>query len=186
MRRLEQMYDKLLLGVGVILLAVLWVHIPAAPSRDVHHYAVYTSPSAETASTSKWTYLRPDKTLSPREVIHIQLKALQQNDKSDSGIITVFNFSSPANRVRLGPLNHFRMMVRDPAYSTILNFKSYKPGKMVIADNSAYQMVVIKGQDGQQAAYLFILTKQKRGPYKDCWMTEGVACMQPEPQSYYL
>ncbi len=186
MERLEQMYDKLLLGVGVVLLVILWVHIPAAPSRDVHHYAVYNSASAETASTSKWTYLRPDKALSPRQVVSIQLKALQQNDKSASGIITVFNFSSPTNRVQLGPLNHFRMLVRDPDYSTILNFESYKSGKLVVSDNSAYQLVVIKGKDGQQAAFLFILTQQKRGPYKGCWMTEGIARMQPEPQTFNL
>ncbi|PVY37144.1 DUF4864 domain-containing protein [Pontibacter virosus] len=175
MRGFENMYDKLLLGVGVVLLVMLWVQFPAMPEMNAEDHVRYTSDEARTVMNSKARFLKPSKTLSPRQVIKIQLHALQRNDMTDSGIITVFNFSSPTSRVSLGPLNHFRMMVRDPAYSPMLNFVSYKPGKMVITDNTAYQLVVIKGANGEQVPYLFILAKQRKGMYKGCWMTVGVA-----------
>ncbi|WP_051017750.1 hypothetical protein [Pontibacter sp. BAB1700] len=107
------MYDKLLLGVGVILLVLLWVQFPAMPEMNAEDHVRYTSDEARTVMNSKARFLKPSKTLSPRQVIKIQLHALQRNDITDSGIITVFNFSSPTSRVSLGPLNHFRMMVRD-------------------------------------------------------------------------
>jgi hypothetical protein len=175
MRGFEHMYDKLLLAVGVVLLVLLWVQFPAMPEMGAQDHVRYTADEAKTVLNSKARFLKPSKALSPRQVIKIQLHALQRNDMTDSGIITVFNFSSPSSRVNLGPLNHFRMMVRDPAYSPMLNFVSYKTGKMVITDNTAYQLVLIKGANGEEVPYLFILAKQRKGMYKDCWMTVGVA-----------
>ena len=177
------MYDKLLLGVGVVLLVLLWVQFPAIPEIDAQDHIRYTSDESEVVLNSKARFLKPSKALSPRQVIKIQLHALQRNDMSDSGIITVFNFSSPANRVSLGPLNHFRMLVRDPAYSPMLNFVSYKTGQLVITDDTAYQLVVLKSETGEEAAYLFILAKQRKGMYKGCWMTVGVARQDRESQS---
>ena len=183
MKGIDNVLDKVLLAIGVLLIVLFWAQFPPAPTPDGHHYASYATPDAETGSTSKWTYLKPSKTLSPREVIRIQLKALQQNDRSDSGIITVFNFTSPKNKLHIGPLNHFRVLVRDPAYRSMLNFKSYKAGQLIVTGNTAYQLVVLTGRDGQEEVYLFILAKQRKGTYKGCWMTEGIARMEPERQS---
>lgn len=179
----DYLYDKLLLGVGVVLLVMLWVQFPAMPELDAQDNIRYTSEEAEVVLSSKARFIKPSKALSPRQVIRIQLHALQRNDMTDSGIITVFNFSSPASRVGLGPLNHFRMMVRDPAYSPMLNFDSYKTGQMIITDDTAYQLVVIKGENGEEVPYLFILAKQRKGMYKGCWMTVGVARQDSNRQS---
>lgn len=180
------MYDKLLLGVGVILLVLLWVQFPAIPEMDAQDHIRYTSEESAVVLNSKARFLKPSKALTPRDVIKIQLHALQRNDVTDSGIITVFNFSSPASRVSLGPLNHFRMLVRDPAYSPMLNFASYKAGQVVVTDDTAYQLVVIKGVTGVEAAYLFILAKQRKGMYKGCWMTVGVARQDPDKETSLL
>ncbi|TXK31562.1 DUF4864 domain-containing protein [Pontibacter qinzhouensis] len=185
MKGYGKILDKLLLGVGLILLVLLWVQFPAEPVKDLHVYNAYTTGSGSDV-ISKESFLRPDKELSPHQVMRIQLRALQQNDRNDSGVITIFNFSSPVNKMNLGPINHFRLLVREPAYRPMLNFKSYKSGKMVITDNTAYQIVVIAGQDDIETAYLFILAKQKRGPYKGCWMTEGVARMEPEAETHQI
>ncbi|MCC9136857.1 DUF4864 domain-containing protein [Pontibacter silvestris] len=182
MKRIDKIFDKLMFVIGVILLIMFWVQFPPLPDSDKQLYTYYTS-EAETTSSSKWTYLKPDKQLTPREVVRIQLQALQQNDGSDSGIITVFNFSSPRNKMYLGPIDHFRLLVREPPYRPMLNFKSYKAGQLVVVDDTAYQLVVVQGRDGQESAYLFILAKQKRGAHKGCWMTEGVARMEPERES---
>ncbi|RIJ37345.1 DUF4864 domain-containing protein [Pontibacter oryzae] len=183
MQKRDKVFDRVMLVIGILLLGLFWAQFPAAPALSDQNFATYTSDSSEISHTSKWTYLKPDKALSPREVVRIQLKALQQNDRSDSGVITVFNFSSPTNRMHLGPLDHFRMMVRDPAYRPILNFKSYTPGQMVVSGKNAYQLILIETPSGQQEAYMFILTKQIKGTYKDCWMTEGVARMEQARQT---
>ena len=183
MKGLDHVFDKIMLATGVALLLLFWWQFPAMPSPDQQHYTVYTSPAEITSSTSKWTYIKPDKALTPRQVVRIQMRALQENDSHDSGIITVFNFSSPKNRMHIGPINHFRLIVRDPAYRTMLNFKSYKTGQMVVTDDKAYQLVVVKGRDGTEEVYLFILAKQRKGSYKGCWMTEGIARMEPGRQT---
>ncbi|GAB3823295.1 DUF4864 domain-containing protein [Pontibacter rugosus] len=178
MKKRDNVFDKIMLAIGILLLVLFWSNFPAAPIPNDPTYATYTSAGTEASYGSKWTYLKPDKTLSAEEVINIQLRALQQNDKTDSGVITVFNFSSPVNRMHLGPLEHFRLMVRDPAYRPMLNFKSHKKGQLVVSGKSAYQLVVIESPDGQQEAFMFILAKQRKGNYKDCWMTEGIARME--------
>ncbi len=179
MRNIGHIFDKVMLAIGVALLILLWWQFPTMPSPDRLNFTSYTSSSEEITTTSKWTYLKPDKALGPREVIRIQMRALQENDQHDSGIITVFNFSSPKNKRKIGSINSFRLTVRDPGYRSILNFKSYKTGQLVITDNKAYQLVVVEGHDGTENAYLFILAKQDKGNYKGCWMTEGIARTEP-------
>ncbi|SFH26798.1 DUF4864 domain-containing protein [Pontibacter chinhatensis] len=178
MRVRDNIFDKIMLAIGVLLLGMFCMQFPATPTTGEHHYASYTSANTDIAHTSKWTYLKPDKALSPHQVIDIQLRALQQNDPADSGVITLFNFSSPSNRAYLGPLKHFRLMVREPSFRPILNFKSYKTGQLVVDGKNAYQLVVVETSEGRQEAFMFILTKQRRGTYKDCWMTEGIARME--------
>ncbi len=178
------MFDKIMLATGLLLLVWVWAKFPPVPLADRQEdEAAYFITSPEEGYTAKWTHVRPDKSLAPHEVIRIQLMALQQNDKHDSGVITVFNFSSPVNKMYLGPINHFRMMVRDPAYNSMLNFKKYKAGQLVTTGDMAYQLVIITGQDGQQTPFLFILARQHRGAFKGCWMTEGVARMEPQAQT---
>lgn len=186
MRGLNSILDHVLLAIGILLLTFLWFSFPGGASLSEQHFAGYYPSEIQVKSSSKWSYLRPSKSLSPREVILIQLKALQENDKRDSGVITVFNFSSPVSRVSMGPINNFRLMVRDPAYSPMLNFKSYKTGHLIITDNTAYQIVSIKSADGERTAYMFMLAKQKKGSYKDCWMTVGVVRLDNNRQSFMI
>lgn len=186
MRGLNNIVDNVLLAIGILLLSFLWISFPGVPISDEQYYANYYPSEVHVNSSSKWTYLRPSKALSPRDVIRIQLKALQENDKRDSGVITVFNFSSPVSRVSMGPINNFRLMVRDPAYSPMLNFKSYKTGHLIVTDNTAYQIVVLKDADEKQTAYMFMLAKQKKGNYKDCWMTVGVVRLDNGRQSFII
>ncbi|RAU81563.1 DUF4864 domain-containing protein [Pontibacter arcticus] len=180
---LDYVFDKLMLVTGILLLLYFWANFPERPQEADHHYATLSSPGSSSKIISKWAYVKPDKQLSPREVIRIQLMALQQNDNTDSGVLTVFNFSSPTSRMHLGHINNFRVMVREPAYKPMLNFRKYKTGQLVVTDNIAYQLILITDQQQQQNAYLFILSKQKKGPYKGCWMTDGVTRMAQGPAS---
>ncbi|NEM99478.1 DUF4864 domain-containing protein [Pontibacter burrus] len=184
MKGLDSTVDKVLLAVGILLLLVFLWTMPVVPEQGNARYANQVSAEPNPSSTSSWSYLKPSKGLSPHDVVQIQLKALQQNDGSDSGIITVFNFSSPISKISMGPIEHFRLMVRDPVYKPMLNFKSYKKGNMVVNDKTAYQLVVLTTPQNEQATYLFMLARQTRGYYKGCWMTVGVVRLQTERPVY--
>jgi hypothetical protein len=178
MKGLDSTLDKIMLVIGVTLLVLLLMNIPQAPLQDKYQQAIYSEANAASAHTSRWSYLRPSKILSPQDVVQIQLKALQQNDHSDSGVITVFNFSSPVSKSSIGPIEHFRVLVRDPVYKPMLNFRSYKKGQMIFTGKMAYQLVVLTSQNNEKAAYLFMLARQNKGPYKDCWMTTGIVRLE--------
>jgi Domain of unknown function (DUF4864) len=124
----------------------------------------------------------PSPDYTPQQVIRIQLQAMQHNDDPapDSGIATAFKFASPGNRAQTGPIEKFARMVKGPLYGAMINHKSAEFGQLRADESNAQQLVKIIGADGQEALYVFILNKQADGPYKDCWMTDGVVRVRPE------
>jgi hypothetical protein len=126
----------------------------------------------------------PTPTLSPGDVVGIVLHALQHNDdpRPDAGIATTFEFASPANREQTGPLERFVLMIKTPAYRTMIGFRSVRRLPVDRDGDYARERVVVVGRDGSQVTYLFLLSKQSEGPYVNCWMTDGVIREQePEP-----
>jgi Domain of unknown function (DUF4864) len=124
----------------------------------------------------------PSPAYTPDQVVRIQLDALHHNDdpKPDAGIATVFKFASPENKEKTGPLEKFAQMVKGPEYSPMINHKSSDVGNVHVEDDQARQLVKITGPDDSVALFVFILRKQSDGPYKDCWMTDGVVRVRPE------
>ncbi|MGA9995989.1 MAG: DUF4864 domain-containing protein [Pyrinomonadaceae bacterium] len=118
----------------------------------------------------------PSAQLSPVDVVNSQLKALQHNDSpaKDSGIATAFKFASPANRAQTGPLDHFVLLLKNPAYKPLLNHRSVEFGPVKIFEGVAHMRITLIDSEGARAVYVFILSKQPDGPCKDCWMTDGV------------
>jgi len=118
----------------------------------------------------------PTPSLSPGKVVAIVLNALRHNDDptQDAGIATTFEFASPANREATGPLERFTTMIKNPAYRSMLGFRSATQGRIEMDGSHARQRVVIVGQDGAEVTYVFLLSKQSDGPYANCWMTDGV------------
>ncbi len=126
----------------------------------------------------------PDPALSPSEVVGIVLRALQHNDDPhpNAGIETTFAFTSPANREETGPLERFALLVKNPAYRTMLDFRSVHRDAINVVGMRARQRVVIIGRSGERATYMFLLSKQRDEPYLNCWMTDGVIRQEdPEP-----
>lgn len=124
----------------------------------------------------------PSPQYTPREVVRIQLEALRQNDQPapDSGIATAYKFASPRNREKTGPLEKFIRMVKGPEYGLMVNHQSAEYGQLQAEDAQAQQLVKITASGGEVALYVFILSRQSDGPYKDCWMTDGVIRLRPE------
>ncbi len=119
---------------------------------------------------------QPNLSLTPKEVVVSQLKALKSNDKPnpDHGIIVAFAFASPTNKINTGPINRFKQMLKSPAYNPLINCKAYKVSKHFIDFNEAQFFVKIDNKDGTSNDYIFELSKQIDGEFEGYWMTEAV------------
>lgn len=119
---------------------------------------------------------QPRPELLPEQVVHIILAALRDNDhpEPDAGIAITFRFASPANRLMTGPLERFISMVKAPQYQPMLGHDQAILSPIELSGTHARQTVVLTHGQGGRAAYIFILSKQSEGEFKDCWMTDAV------------
>jgi hypothetical protein len=129
---------------------------------------------------------QPSPDLTPDQVVQVQMEAMKHNDRParDVGIAKVFKFASPGNREQTGPLEKFTAMVKNPVYGPMLNCKSVRYGPVEIDNGQAHQLVKVTDAGGQEAWYIFILSKQTDAPYKDCWMTDGVIRVEPKADEH--
>ncbi len=118
----------------------------------------------------------PDPSLSPQDVVSIQIEALQNNDipYEDRGIEVTFNFASPANQRMTGPLERFKEMVRNPVYGPMINHRDAKYENLVVEGEFARIDVVLNSKEGEYLGYRFILSRQHGNEYEGSWMTDAV------------
>lgn len=121
--------------------------------------------------------LVPSPTLSPHDVIAIQIEAFRHNDERDRGIEVAFRFASPANKRNTGPLPRFIDTIKNGPYRLMLHFKQVAYEPVEVVDKLARQRVILFGETTSMS-YVFYLSRQEREPYVDCWMTDRVT-IQP-------
>jgi len=116
----------------------------------------------------------PTPQLTPEKVIEIQMKAMKNNDtpNPDAGIATTFKFASPSNKAMTGPLPRFINMVHNRLYEVLLCHKSSKFVPMNFEGNQWQINIVDK--NGDSSTFIWVLTKQTSGTFKDCWMVDSV------------
>ncbi|MBM79369.1 MAG: hypothetical protein CMJ78_02090 [Planctomycetaceae bacterium] len=199
MRRQASVVLVVMVGMtAMVLLALLWLSeapVPAAnlagdevrqPSESEgnldHEDEASLSANESVGDTAKNADAsfdaEPSPSLKPREVVTIQLKALQANNQKDDGIATCFRFASPGNRQLTGPLPRFASMVKTPPYSTMLGVKDFEVSEPQIEEGQAVVITKLIGAEGQTLVFVFVLGKQTQEPYQDCWMTESVYPVQ--------
>jgi hypothetical protein len=122
--------------------------------------------------------LQPDPTLSPREVVAIQLDAFGSSEGDIDKIAVAFRFASPSNRAVTGPEERFAAMVKSRPYRIMLSYDRVEYAPVVIAGEVALQRVALFSE-GEVAIFDFVLRRQSDDPYAGCWMTEGVTRFQP-------
>ena len=130
--------------------------------------------------------IKPDPSISAKEVISIQLKALQINNSpfEDAGIEQTWEFAHPNNRKYTGPLNNFIRMLKNPSYSMMLDHLEHNIIPVEEEETVSYYFVELTDINGKK--YGFEWTVQKvieNGKYKDCWMTIGVSTPMPLSQA---
>ena len=97
-----------------------------------------------TISFSKAELLNPSSTITPKEVVKIQLSGLQQNDLEfkDSGIEQTWNFAHPNNKKVTGPLNNFKRMIKGESYQMMINHLSHTVTELGTGDKWAQIEVI--------------------------------------------
>ena len=122
--------------------------------------------------------LNPNSTISPKEVIKIQLNGLQQNDLDykDSGIEQTWNFAHPNNKRVTGPLSKFKMMLKSDSYGMMINHLSHTITELGSSDKWAQFEVIILDKNKIYHKFNWQVEKYTLdGSLKDCWLTTMVS-----------
>ena len=122
------------------------------------------------------TLPEPAPSLSPKEVVRLQVEALGTNDEpyEDAGIEAAFNFASPANKRATGPLRRFRTLFDTPAYGPMIDHEGATYSDVQKSGDVARVGVILETGDGRRVGYLFRLARQSGPPHDGCWMTDAV------------
>ncbi len=135
-----------------------------------------------TLSFSNAELLSPNNTISPKEVVKIQLSGLQQNDLEyiDSGIEQTWKFAHPNNRRVTGPLSNFKMMIKSDSYGMMINHLSHTITEVGSSDKWAQFEVIILDKDKIYHKFNWQVEKYTLdGSLKDCWLTTMVSSPIP-------
>ena len=135
-----------------------------------------------TLSFSNAELLTPNNTISPKEVVKIQLSGLQQNDLNykDSGIEQTWQFAHPNNKRVTGPLSNFKMMIKSDSYGMMINHLSHTITKVGSSDKWAQFEVIILDKDKIYHKFNWQVEKYTLdGSLKDCWLTTMVSSPIP-------
>ncbi len=119
----------------------------------------------------------PAPGISARQVVEIQLQALQQNNSPtrDSGILQTWIFAHPRNKRQTGPLERFRQMIKSPNYRTMLDHRHHSVETVVESATRALYSVVIVTASGQKRAFQWEVQKVTQGAQAGAWMTTSVS-----------
>ena len=135
-----------------------------------------------TLSFSNAELLSPNNTISPKEVVKIQLSGLQQNDLEykDSGIEQTWKFAHPKNKRVTGPLSNFKMMIKSDSYEMMINHLSHTITELGSSDKWAQFEVIILDKNKIYHKFNWQVEKYTLdGSLKDCWMTTMVSSPIP-------
>jgi len=133
-------------------------------------------------SLSNAELLSPNKNISPKEVVKIQLNGLQQNDIEyiDSGIEQTWKFAHPNNKRVTGPLSNFKMMIKSDSYGMMINHLSHTVTELGSSDKWAQFEVIILDKDKIYHKFNWQVEKYTLdGSLKDCWLTTMVSSPIP-------
>jgi hypothetical protein len=118
----------------------------------------------------------PDPTESPEDAVSVQVEALGDNDDpyENAGVMTAYNYASPANRRSTGPLGRFIRMVGSPRYSVMIDSNGVVREPIERSGETAQQRVTVNSENGRTVSYDFGLSVQSGGVFEGCWMTDSV------------
>jgi hypothetical protein len=119
----------------------------------------------------------PHPNIHPKNVIEIQLRSLQQNNKPipDAGIIQTWAFAHPNNRLITGPIERFTLMMKSQNYKKILHHSSHKIIPVFKTNSRSQFAVSIITFNGKNMTFKWELMKVQTGGFSGSWMTTSVS-----------
>ena len=126
--------------------------------------------------------LKPNNSISPKEVVSIQLAGLKDNDREykDSGIEQTWNFAHPNNKRVTGPLDNFKRMIKSDSYQMMINHLSHTITEIGSSDKWAQFEVIILDRNKIYHKFNWQVEKYTlEGTLKGCWMTTMVSSPIP-------
>ena len=126
--------------------------------------------------------LKPNNSISPKEVVSIQLAGLKDNDREykDSGIEQTWNFAHPNNKRATGPLDNFKRMIKSDSYQMMINHLSHTITEIGSGDKWVQFEVIILDKNKIYHKFNWQVEKYTlEGTLKGCWMTTMVSSPIP-------
>ena len=118
-----------------------------------------------------------DPMISPEAAVHIQLRALQNNDvpQPDSGIRKAWAFAHPDNQRVTGPLSKFIAMIKGPGYAILLNHRHHDIQLVGRNASRAAFAVRVTSDDGHVYLFQWQVARVVGGENVGAWLTIGVS-----------
>lgn len=135
---------------------------------------IMVSKTCKTIKGKKYcTKLKPQMTA--RDIIKIQMNAMQANNRNNSGIRAAFKYASPENKKKTGPFPKFKRMLLSDNYKHLLNNQKWKivPKTIKKKRDELYSVLVevLSSHDDKNHRYRFTLTRQIPSLF---WRTDSV------------
>ena len=127
------------------------------------------------SNTLNAEFIKPNKTLSPYDVVEVQLKALKNNDSQDRGIRQTWLFAHPDNKKVTGPYERFRIMIYGEQYKYLINHSSYKIRLITNSPNSFIYRIEILSKKKKLIFYEWHVQKGNDVNCEGCWFTSAVS-----------
>ena len=115
-----------------------------------------------------------NRELSPRDVVLAQVRSLRDARNAPEQIVRCYELASPGNRAITGPLERFSVMVSEPPFDVLSSHENWQVGAAFVEGRNAVVLVTTCDNEGEAAAFRFVLAKQTQAPFEECWMTESV------------
>ena len=126
--------------------------------------------------------IKPNPSISAKDVILIQLKALQTNNLpfEDAGIEQTWEFAHPNNKIFTGPIDRFKEMIKGESYKMLINHTNHEIKEIYLNDELAIFEVTVMDNDKKYFKFKWQVEKYLDvGPLENCWLTTVVS--QPLP-----
>ncbi|MBL6605284.1 MAG: hypothetical protein ISQ23_02610 [Alphaproteobacteria bacterium] len=103
-------------------------------------------------------FIEPASTLSPEEVVEIQLLGLQAaGTDRRAGIEQVWRFAHPDNRKMTGPISRFSQLFDLPAYAPLIGLQDYVINDRALSNTEARFVITVRARDGAAYGYVWTL-----------------------------
>lgn len=118
--------------------------------------------------------------LEPREVVEIQVRALQENTAANRGIRLAYRFLSPNGRRVAGSPAQFVQRMNTSPFRPLLEAERVEiVEQQTLSSLSSIGVTVLTG-DGRRARYSFLLIRQTDYHCYRCWLTDRFELLSVE------